>query len=106
MKIYKFNESYNKYNIGDYVVVKEDTINRRVRDFYENNIGQIIEPTKEMINQWDPPYQYYVKFKKIPDNIHIFFYKDTRPYNNKDILFASPDKKIVKTYLTARKYNL
>lgn len=116
MKIKKFNESYNedyynKYKIGDYVIVDEYTTHIKLKEHINNKkVGQIINPSDETIKHWgNTHYPYYIRFdeEELDDyNLNVFFYFGIRPYKENEIVFADPDKEIVEAYLESNKYNL
>lgn len=123
MKIYKFNEStQNKYNIGDYIIANEVHNNddgtiitsfvseKDINEFLNNNIGQIIEPTEEIMKEYNDKYDYYVSYEYVPKIYkYDFFFFDNysiRPFNEDEIVFCSPNKKDLEFYIDANKYNL
>jgi len=102
MKYLKLYES--NYNILDYVIVYEETVNP-LRDRIVNSaIGQLIKPDKDVVEQWSNTFDYYVKFENIPEISG--FYDGIRPFNEAEIVFSNPDKEVVEAYLLAKKYNL
>lgn len=106
--------------IGDYVLCidRYETVNKKVIEFIENNIGQIVEYTKlsgDISPEMKKVYPYVVKYK-IPKDFFSFdefndnFTVDERPklrlMGKKEIIFFSPNLKDAKDFLTAKKFNI
>ena len=106
MKHLKIYEELNntKPKIGDYVICKDYLT--EVYNFVLNNIGQIIDIVSNYHGD-----QYVIKFENIPENIKNWFYnynndRNTRSYDENEILYFSNNKEDLEIILQTKKYNL
>jgi len=114
-----FEEYKPKPKIGDYVFVRDQFM--KVRDdeidFFEKNIGQIIdvdscEPNclKKLRNHYDfNRFPYLVKFENIPESILYYndlFICNCRAFSENEIVEFFEDKETLKIKKDANKYNL
>jgi len=95
----------NGPQIGDYVLCNEFTMYKDFDNFQNNNIGKIINISKNDI------ITYSCKFTKIPKEISGFFKNNgntdgVRRYLLNEIVHFSKNKKDLEIILQAKKYNL
>jgi len=98
MKYLKSFENRKKFNIGDYVVVKNS--------HYEGFLRRYVETTVTKIIKIDEP-AYFVKYYNLPIGLKFQFFNNEDYFNEYDLRFATPDE-IEKYELekNANRYNL
>lgn len=92
---------YNRPRVLDYVICKEGThliTPDYIKNFINNNIGQIVGFDKTADNQ------YIVKYENPPKGDE--FIDDCRWFNRDEIIYYSPNKEELKLKLATKKYNL
>ena len=133
MKYIKRFEAINKNipQVGDYVILQlDENYNNIMRDFFNNNIGQIRKimqnmeffkysvPLKNKMKQsYIKDSEYEIEYENMPKDINITINLSDIPFDysntikginvHKDyIQYFSPNKEELKMFLSANKYNL
>jgi hypothetical protein len=103
--IKKFEYRTKQPKVGDYVLVTDIYVT--IRNFIENNIGQIIEIDKTI------ELSYCVIFENIPKEYDLYFgvgckddVDNCRWFARREILNFSSNKEDIEYLLVAKKYNL
>jgi hypothetical protein len=115
MKLESFTNN-RKLQIGDYVICKEEIVNKIFENFINNNIGRFIE-INAGDNSFDEDIPYIILYDNIPQEIKLKPYfsnvfdeyaKDSfvRAMRRREIIHFSPNKEDLELILTANKYNL
>ena len=107
MKHLKTYESIEKEpQIGDFIICKEYSLKKEISDFISTNIGKIISD-RSLIHD------YTIKYQNVPKDLKPYFSyhssifgPNCRGIDKENILFFSPDKETIETYLQANKYNI
>ena len=106
MKYIKQFENISKDpKVGDYVICEEG--NPELKEFIENNIGQICRIYTEKYNPIYP--KYYIKYDNIPDDLKGFSILNgikVRIIFSHNILFYSNSIEELELKISANKYNL
>jgi len=102
MKVRKFNESLNEDEpkIGDYIIIKYDSIVGNAYNFITNNIGKFI---KYNSNRTFP---YQIEFFNIPNDIESYFNNNCRNYKYEEILYWSNNKEELELLIQSNKFNI
>ena len=99
------NINHNPYQdetpkVGDYVIMNSSAYHP-IKNFIENNIGQITEIAKD-------PYSsgILIHYSNIPENIQKYFLNNTRPTSKTLIKHWSSNKEDLEIFIAQNKYNL
>lgn len=101
MKYIKYYEAIDNEEeepkLYDYVIMRS-TVDP-VKQFIENNVGQIFEIDKENDDV-------LIKYFNIPDNLKEYFIRGTRPFGYKLIKHWSKSKRELEAFISQNKFNL
>ena len=93
---------------GDYVVGTDttDISNKKIKDFLENNVGQI-----GIVLHNEPKYKYRVRYKNVPEDIKYYFLTGVDDFcrvemQRSEILFHSQNKNEATQFILNNKFNL
>jgi hypothetical protein len=111
MKYIKLYETLDEPQIGDYVYCQEasgsndDIIGKKIDEFLENNIGQIIKKSDEL------DFDVIVKYENVPVELkQKCFNHDNivggRRMDIGEIVFWDKDPEMVRAKINAEKYNI
>jgi hypothetical protein len=102
-------DAHTKPQIGDYVIVKSTHYIGEIKNFLNNNIGQVFSILKQKDTDkyeiaFNVPTELRGEF--ILSNINANNIKYTRWFKPEDIIFFSKNIKDIDQYILNKKYNL
>lgn len=116
MKYLKTYESLDMPEIGDYVICKDHSFDQEENEEFSNMIGQIVDKNSFNFNELGmifhnaQQYEYFVKFKEIPEYSDSEFYKTNdgyiRPFFRTEIKFSAKTIDELELKKEVEKYNL
>ena len=103
--IKKFENLKDEPEVGDYTICISPNfvVNEKLIDFIESNIGRI---TKMYDVSSLKSKKYYILYDNVPISLEYYFDKNTRIFNEDEIIEFAKTKEDLEIKLQANKYNL
>ena len=101
----KYVKTYQKYMDNqrlrdDYYVICHDNERNFLNDFFDNNIGQLIERDKHL------QCGYCIEYENIPSNLMPYFFLNSIWLSRNDIKHFSKNKEDLELIIKSKAYNL